>query len=163
MACWVFRGRGMGWDTRIYTFTGCFTNPSWGASTYGADTQAPYDNGVAQFNGWASQQNTLTRVSSQSELNSLVSGTSQYGSSCTNCFTTSRLYNCFNGNCVESSTGIYATIEECKAVCGNGKGCVAPNICVPPDYCPPGMVCLPVSEFSTIEGLATALKDSACS
>ena len=62
MACWVFRGRGMGWDTRIYTFTGCFTNPSWGASTYGADTQAPYDNGVAQFNGWASQQNTLTRV-----------------------------------------------------------------------------------------------------
>lgn len=161
MACWVFKGRGMGGDTTIYTFTGCFTKPSWGASVSGVGAQAPYDNGVALFNGWASQQNTLIRVFNQAELNDVLAGTSQYGSSCANCFTS--LYNCVNGNCVESSNGIYATLEECQASCSGGTGCAAPNICVPPDYCPPGMRCLPDGEFSQIEGLSAALNNSACS
>ena len=63
-------------------------------------------------------------------------------------------YDCINGVCVSSSTfsttGIYSTLEECQGNCGGGN------------ICPPGMVCLPVGEFSTIEGLAIALKNSAC-
>jgi hypothetical protein len=120
----------------------------------GVNAQAPYDNGVALFNGWASQQNTLTRVFNQAELNAVLAGTSQYGSSCANCFISS--YNCLNGNCVESSNGIYATLADCEAACG---GSVNPW---PPDYCPPGMKCIPEEEYSIIEGLAIALENSAC-
>jgi hypothetical protein len=77
-------------------------------------------------------------------------------------------YDCLNGVCVKSSAyvtqGVYASLSDCENNCSSNASnrCQAPNICVPPDYCPPGMVCLPVGEFSTIEGLATALENSAC-
>lgn len=36
-------------------------------------------------------------------------------------------YDCINGACIESTTyktpGIYTTLEECQANCGNGKDC----------------------------------------
>jgi len=70
-----------------------------------------------------------------------------------------------NGMCVVSTRyntpGVYASLAQCESARESIK-CQAPNICVPPDYCPPGMVCLPVGEFSTIEGQAIALENSAC-
>jgi hypothetical protein len=137
-------------DNTIYTFTGCFTDPSWGPSGYGDGSQAPFDKGSPLFNGWASVNNTLTQAFNQAQLDSLVAGTQKYGSSCANCFNT--LYNCINGKCVGSTTGIYASLEECQQNCGGGGG----------NICPPGMVCIPAGEFSQIEGLAVALKNSAC-
>jgi hypothetical protein len=156
MACWVFKGKGNNpGDSTIYTFTGCFSSPSWGPSGYNDGSQAPYENGRSAFSGWASVNNSLTRVTSQQQLNALVSGTLMYGSSCANCFVS--LYDCVNGICVESPNGIHATLEACEAACGGGG-----NPC-PPDYCPPGMVCLPAGEFSQIERLSSELKSKNCS
>jgi|694.fasta_scaffold42789_7 hypothetical protein len=161
MACWVFKGKGNNLnDPTIYTFTGCFDKPSWGLSGYNDGSQAPYDNGRPVFSGWASVNNSLTRVINQEQLNSLVRGTAMYGSSCANCFAS--LYDCVNGICVESPNGIHTTLEACEAACGGGTGCAAPNICVPPNYCPPDMVCLPIAEFLRIEALGVALGNSAC-
>ncbi len=79
---------------------------------------------------------------------SVVSGPSQCNSP-----VISTRYDCINGVCVSSSTfstaGIYPTLAECQGSCGG-------------NICPPDMVCLPVAKCSTIEGLAIALKDSAC-
>ncbi|MBO1055964.1 MAG: hypothetical protein HEQ27_05310 [Dolichospermum sp. JUN01] len=87
-------------------------------------------------------------------------------SECPDCVPSTNNYDCLNGVCVSSSTyqtnGIHSTLEECQQNCGGGTGCAAPKICVPPDYCPPGMVCLSAGEFSQIDGLAVALKNSVC-
>jgi hypothetical protein len=155
MACWVFKGKGSTpSDPTIYTFSGCFADPSWGPSGYNDGSQAPRDKGFPLFSGWGSVNNSLTQVFNQAQLNSLIAGTQNYGHSCTNCFTS--LYNCLNGNCVESSNGIYATLDDCEAACGGSA-----NPC-PPDYCPPGMKCIPDEDYSIIDGLATALESSAC-
>jgi hypothetical protein len=80
-------------------------------------------------------------------------------SECHNCLPSpGQTYDCLNGACISSSAyrtnGVYSTLELCQASCGGGGG--GGNIC------PPGMVCLPAGEFSQIEGLAAALKNSAC-
>jgi hypothetical protein len=157
MACWVFKGKGKNpSDATIYTFSGCFSNPSWGPSVYNDGSLAPHDNGSPLFSGWGSVNNSLTQVFNQAQLNSLVAGTQNYGHSCANCFNT--FYDCINGKCVSSLTGIYASLEECQQNCGGGgTGCSPPNICVPP-----GMKCIPEEDYSIIEGLAIALESSAC-
>ena len=88
---------------------------------------------------------------------------------CSLCSPVNTRYDCLNGKCLEyrvyNTPGLFATLVDCEAACGStgDNNCQAPNICVPPDYCPPGMVCLPTAEFSQIDGLATALNNSACS
>jgi hypothetical protein len=119
MSCWVFKGKGRNVnDNTIYTFVGCFVDPSWGPSGYNDDSQAPRDKGSPLFNGWGSVNNSLTQVFNQAQLNSLVAGTQNYGYSCANCFNT--FYDCINGKCVSSLTGIYASLEECQNNCGGG-------------------------------------------
>jgi hypothetical protein len=89
-------------------------------------------------------------------------------SECPNCFPSVEKYDCLNGVCIQqtayNSPGLFATLAECETACGSASNnnCKPPNICVPPDYCPPGMVCLPDEEFSRIESLGVALKNSAC-
>ena len=79
---------------------------------------------------------------------------------------TSSKYDCVNGQCVFSSQyktpGLYSTLAECQANCGNGPGCNPPNICAPPNYCPPGMVCIPSEEWNQIEPLSSAVRSKAC-
>ncbi|MBS9394627.1 MAG: hypothetical protein HEQ29_16300 [Dolichospermum sp. LBC05a] len=60
-----------------------------------------------------------------------------------------------NGECYDSALyntpGSFATLADCNAACGGGG-----------ENCPPGMICLDAAEFSQIEELSAALKDSVC-
>lgn len=78
-------------------------------------------------------------------------------------------YDCINGTCtnknVYKTPGIYATLEACQAACGNTQPmCAAPFECIDPsNFCPPGKVCIPQSQWSQIEGLASKLRQKNCS
>lgn len=77
-------------------------------------------------------------------------------------------YDCINGTCVlknvYNTPGIYESLEECEAACGNQPMCSAPFECIDPsNFCPHGKVCIPQSEWNQIEGLSNQLKQRNCS
>ena len=163
--CWRFYGGGTAppYDSNNYEVFACGTTPEYRQATYGTNP------GYNLYMDGVRLQDETYQYGSRRAVVPVSSSTTTPGfyssGSCDGC--KAALYDCLNGNCVQSTKyatpGIYASLSDCQAVCANGGACASGKQCVDPTtFCPPGQICIDQDEYSNLQGLIAKINSEVC-
>lgn len=143
--CWRFYGQGV-YSNAYFEYFACGKSATYQFNGVGYSL---YIDGV-NLGGNGYQYRAGTQNIEQVNAATPTSGFVTSGS-CSGCEIIIEHYDCINGACINKNTyntpGLYKSLSECETVCGTG--CSGK--------------CISNSDWSTIEGLASQLKNKNCS